>query len=373
MNSDRRANLQRKLTLTPVPKPPAGLADKIKGEIPKHLLLDTERERQRLSQSVAFNMRVAASILLLVSSVFIWLHVMSRQPEQQKVQREEQKPTLTARKQNRSVTAANQPAAAEATPTAIQPPLTRVARSAAKPKEERVLADRKRAPAPAALPAAAPPPPPAAVAERIGTLAAKSANVQDAGTSRFGVSFDRLDLSTTSLVQRFAAPAALPLHGLHLDVEAAAAPFDANTHLLRISVDAAEAGSDASVNVEFDSSSVIHHRPMVSIQSSVIGKDSSRTLLHRFELNSENGSDTSVVIVRFRYRTNEGSEETLETTLRRADVRSWQAASARMKAAALAASLGEALHAGGDRSAIAAEARRVGLPELAALAESPQR
>ena len=82
MNPNRRANLQRKLTLTPVPKPPAGLADKIKGEIPKHLLLDTERERERLSQSVAFNMRVAASILILVSSVYLGLQLIVRKSEE---------------------------------------------------------------------------------------------------------------------------------------------------------------------------------------------------------------------------------------------------------------------------------------------------
>ena len=97
MNSDRRANLQRKLTLTPVPKPPSGLVDKIKSEIPKNLLLDTEQERRRLSQSVAFNMRVAASILLLVSGLYVWLHLMSQKTE-------EQKPTLTTTKQSGRVT-----------------------------------------------------------------------------------------------------------------------------------------------------------------------------------------------------------------------------------------------------------------------------
>jgi hypothetical protein len=53
-------------------------------------------------------------------------------------------------------------------------------------------------------------------------------------------------------------------------------------------------------------------------------------------------------------------------------VRLWQGASPRMKGAALAAALGEALRSGGDRNAIAAEARRVGLPDLAALSENAQ-
>ncbi|HEY8848742.1 MAG TPA: hypothetical protein VIO12_05585, partial [Thermoanaerobaculia bacterium] len=142
MNSDRRANLQRKLTLTPVPKPPSGLADKIKSEIPKNLLLDTEQERRRLSQSVAFNMRVAASIRLLVSGLYVWLHLMSQKTE-------EQKPTLTTTKQSGRVTPPTDSFVPPAAPPATEPALAKVARAQAKPKEERVLADKKRDTAPA--------------------------------------------------------------------------------------------------------------------------------------------------------------------------------------------------------------------------------
>ena len=78
MTAKRKAELQRKLALAPVPKPPVGLADRIKGEIPKHLAVDAEKERVRLRQAVAFNVRVAASILLLVSSVYLALHLLSR-------------------------------------------------------------------------------------------------------------------------------------------------------------------------------------------------------------------------------------------------------------------------------------------------------
>ncbi len=78
MNANRKANLQRKLTLAPLPKPPAGLAERIKSEIPKHLRFDAERERERLSHSVAFNIRVAASILILISLAYLALQVMSR-------------------------------------------------------------------------------------------------------------------------------------------------------------------------------------------------------------------------------------------------------------------------------------------------------
>src|SRR5712691_1169058 len=78
MNTNRKADLQRKLTLVPAPKPPAGLAERIKTEIPKHLRFDAERERERLSQSVAFNIRVAASILILISCAYLALQVMTR-------------------------------------------------------------------------------------------------------------------------------------------------------------------------------------------------------------------------------------------------------------------------------------------------------
>ena len=78
MTAKRKAELQRKLALAPVPKPPVDLADRIKGQIPKHLAVDAEKERARLRQAVAFNVRVAASILLLVSSVYLALHLLSR-------------------------------------------------------------------------------------------------------------------------------------------------------------------------------------------------------------------------------------------------------------------------------------------------------
>src|SRR6266849_4253763 len=83
MNANRKADLQRKLTLAPVPKPPAGLAERIKREIPKDLRFNVESERERLSKAVAFNLRVAASILILVSSAYLGLQLLSRIDEKQ--------------------------------------------------------------------------------------------------------------------------------------------------------------------------------------------------------------------------------------------------------------------------------------------------
>lgn len=77
MRPNRKADLQRKLTLVSIPKPPVGLAERIKTDIPKHLPTSTEADRRRLSSAVAFNMRVAASVLLLIGSLFFALHLLN--------------------------------------------------------------------------------------------------------------------------------------------------------------------------------------------------------------------------------------------------------------------------------------------------------
>ncbi|HKR67085.1 MAG TPA: hypothetical protein VJZ00_25390, partial [Thermoanaerobaculia bacterium] len=74
MNSKRRAELQRRLSMGAVPRPPAGLAERIKNDIPKYL--EAEPERERFSRSIAFSMRIAASILLLITSVFVTLRYL---------------------------------------------------------------------------------------------------------------------------------------------------------------------------------------------------------------------------------------------------------------------------------------------------------
>lgn len=79
MNPKRRAELQRKLSLNAVPRPPAGLAERIKAEIPRYL--EIEAERARFSRSIAFNMRIAASILLLVTSLVVTVYLVSPEAE----------------------------------------------------------------------------------------------------------------------------------------------------------------------------------------------------------------------------------------------------------------------------------------------------
>jgi von Willebrand factor len=82
MNSKRKADLQRKLTLAPVARPPAGLADRIKNDIPEYLRPDADR--RRLTRSVNFNLRVAASLLVLISAVAGTIYLL--EPEEQLMQ-----------------------------------------------------------------------------------------------------------------------------------------------------------------------------------------------------------------------------------------------------------------------------------------------
>jgi hypothetical protein len=77
MNANKKADLQRRLTLASVPKPPEGLAERIKREIPDHFAAGQTEDRNRLASSIAFNMRVAASILLLISSVYVGFRLLA--------------------------------------------------------------------------------------------------------------------------------------------------------------------------------------------------------------------------------------------------------------------------------------------------------
>jgi len=78
MNQKKKADLQRKLTLAQVPKPPADLLEKIKQDIPSHLVMGGASERDRFSRSIFFNTRVAAAVLLVVTSTFLMLQFFSR-------------------------------------------------------------------------------------------------------------------------------------------------------------------------------------------------------------------------------------------------------------------------------------------------------
>jgi hypothetical protein len=67
MTTKRKAELQRKLSLRSVPRPPDDLLERIKADIPNYLTV--EAERQRFSRSIGFHLKIAASVLILVTSL----------------------------------------------------------------------------------------------------------------------------------------------------------------------------------------------------------------------------------------------------------------------------------------------------------------
>jgi hypothetical protein len=168
MNANRKADLQRKLTLVPLPKPPAGLAERIKTEIPKHLRFDAERERERLSQSVAFNIRVAASILILISCAYLAMQVLTRLDQRVDQRVDQQNPQRPAT----SIALKRDTPALAPAPAAVpqQAPAPRKLATRTRAKKQNV--------APVAV--AAPPPPVAAVAEA--APAREEAKVRTAAT-----------------------------------------------------------------------------------------------------------------------------------------------------------------------------------------------
>ena len=76
MTLNRKAELQRRLAMAPVATPPAGLADRIKADIPENLRFAPERGTEP-RKSMIFNLRIAASIVSQFRS-FIFCSAISR-------------------------------------------------------------------------------------------------------------------------------------------------------------------------------------------------------------------------------------------------------------------------------------------------------
>jgi hypothetical protein len=332
MSPNRKADLQRKLALAPVPKPPAGLADRIKREIPKQLpIQDTELERRRFSRAVAFNMRVAASILLLISSVYLCLNILSRGAKEKaamdNAERVLNAPESVATIKRAPVVTAPSASGVSAPATIAQSAPPKVlsnetprddqpAPIVAEAKTEK-LADnrevaRKRDEEPvsriAAVPPPEPPPVPAAprpaLADSISATAEapvvtvpaaagaipgdfiRSAKAADLSlgmpSTLFGIAVASQalakDKSASTLIERFASPAHLPSRGVRLEVDAAPAPFDSTKQLVRISIDLPSAevaaraavppiASDATLSIDFDEKNVGTRRPIVGVTS----------------------------------------------------------------------------------------------------------
>jgi hypothetical protein len=409
MSPNRKAELQRKLVLAPVPRPPKGLAERIKSDIPKQLALDTEKERRRFSQSIAFNLRVAASILLLISSVYLCIDILSRTAKEKSAianaERILSAPEATSRPMPPAAVALDQASQAPLAPQvaatdAIAPqkksnverdqPTPIVAEVRSEPlaehrdlekrdkEETRATADDRKegavagniAPAPVAPMIAAVPPPAApaeaparaAVAEKITVTASAPSILREAQaadlslgmpSTLFGINVAAKDNSTTTLVQRFAAPATRPSRGVRLEADAAPSPYDATTQLLRVSVDLPAAdvqngaaippiASDATLTIEFDDAHVRAHRPIAAAASPterVLVANTSATALYELELEPKTGRRDVIATVTLSYTSvRDGKKETITRTIRRGDIaRSWERASKRMKAASLGA------------------------------------
>ena len=66
-----RREIEKRLGALRAPQPPAGLAQRIKGEIPKDLASATEGDRLRLRRGVNMSLRIAVAIVMLL--LLIWL------------------------------------------------------------------------------------------------------------------------------------------------------------------------------------------------------------------------------------------------------------------------------------------------------------
>jgi len=393
MSPNRKADLQRKLAMAPLPKPPAGLAERIKSEIPQHLLVDVRKERERLSKSIAFNLRVAASILLLVGSAYLALHMLTHA----EVER-------TTRELPSNVVVARKPAAAPAAPARVAeaaPQPVEVPRALPEVKEEKKTRDAdktfaRREEAPVTV--AAPPPPPAplppeqpvaaprpvAQMDRINVgAAAPSAAAKVSGgfmqeanaaplalapATLFDIDVVRGDkeqqLRGGALIQHFAAPAAPP-SALRLDAETVMLD---GTPLLRVSVDAPAGqlpvAAASALDVVFDDDNVVSHRALAGTTTSTasaIPPGASVTALFTFEPKPDLGRRATIATVTLRYRSvDDGEEHVLTRKVR--GVNAWESASKRTKSTALAAALVTPL---ASDSSIAEKARAAGLDELA--------
>ncbi|MEK6371594.1 MAG: hypothetical protein AABO58_02755 [Acidobacteriota bacterium] len=343
MRPNRKADLQRKLSLAPVPKPPAGLADRIKGEIPKPLLVDAEKERVRLRQSVAFNIRVAASIILLVSSLYLALNLVSRKFAPEKFE---------AATNSAPAAPAPQPQLAAAreldriAPSPAPPPPSVAARpSRPRLNDQRQAIVAEARPEPIVLEEVASKDESAGVKEGVVGGVAEAITVNAAAPMAKAAAAPASQ-SADALVQRFAradnAPATLTL-----DVEAAAAPFDDAKYIVRVSLDGPH---DGRADVAFNDAAVAAWHGIASNGTSL------------YEITLRSGRTGNEVIATVR-------AGAMKRAIRRGDLREWNDASRRMKLASLAA----ALAAGAPPEKVAAKARAAGLDDLAAAAEARRR
>jgi hypothetical protein len=412
MTRNRKADLQRKLTMAPVAKPPAGLADRIKSDIPQYFAFQPEKERTQLRKSAMFNLRIAASIILLVSSLYLALHLISRNganldTHSMMASKDAVAPSRVA------VALPNTPptpGSARVEDHPDLPPLPRVpppASIAAQTPHERI-AEAKHEESVAmstgtpvyvadagqsrpitestsivntvpAAPMVAPPPPPAAEAPAITaeggapsrertfakSSAASPSETRDAAAPQArnfyaiqqAISHGETprDADTYAFVQHFAAPERKPAD-LRVELEASATPLDPSKWLLRVSVDA-PGKTSAAIDLAFGDAIAAHRVLTGSLAAN-------ETALYEIEFKPNAKTDETIATV----RTGDA-----KNTLRVADVRHWNEASPRMKRASLAAAWTRAPQSRKQTEEIVAKAREAHIDELADIAEQSVR
>jgi hypothetical protein len=418
MTRNRKADLQRKLTMAPVAKPPAGLADRIKRDIPGHFAFQAENERTQLRKSAMFNLRIAASIILLVSSLYLTLHLVSRNGANVDTRSMMESKDAAASAPRANAALPNTPPApgsARMQERADLPPLPRVpppTSIAAQTPRERIVEARHEesvsvtAAAPVyvadtiqaatvitdsvsvvnAAPAGAitaPPPPipapeaPTATAEggapaRERMMAKSSAapalsESRDAAAAppaaRNFIAVQQAisrgetprDIDAFTFVQHFAAPERKPAD-LRVELEASATPLDATKWLLRVSVDA-PGKTSTPIDLTFGDAVAVHR--------SVIGSVApNETALYEIEFKPNTKQDETIATVR---------AGDAKSTLRVADLHPWNTASPRMKRASLAAAWARAPQSRKQTEEIVAKAREAHIDELADIAEQSVR
>lgn len=407
MTRNRKAELQRKLAMAPVATPPAGLADRIKSEIPRQLGFESERAQAR--SSAMFNLRIAASIILLVSGLYIALRVLTPSELNQQPAKLSVKPKAASepRVAIAMPTTPPEPGSAREQPRSDLPPMptTPPARVAPLPsvriaeaKREEAIGVTTGAPAyvdtrqretsfdaqiaaantapPASAPAPAPPPS-AAVAEQAPVMgvmggalpkeqaAAKSSTftTHESAPERDFEAIQELIIrgetprlsDTSAIVQHFASPERTPAH-LRVEIEASGAPLDPTKWLLRVSIDA-PASASADIDLVFGEAVAAHH--------ALTGSPAlNETALYEIEFKPHATRDQIIATVKV---------GKTEETARVSDLQRWSAASTRMKRASLAAAWARTLQSRTKADVVVAKAREAHIDDLADMAERADR
>jgi hypothetical protein len=431
MTRNLKADLQRKLTMAPVAKPPAGLADRIKRDIPQQFAFQAENERTQVRKSAMFNLRIAASIILLVSSLYLALHLVSRNGsvvDTRSMMANKHAP-VAMKPAVALPSTPPEPGSARVQERADLPPLPRVpppTSIAAQPSRERIREERHQesvtmttgapvyvadagqtppitesisivntAPAPAAVAA----PPPLPVAEAPVMTAEGGAPARE----RTFAKSSHAPAPPPSAPPALAAPVPAPSEAR--DAVAAAPPVR-NFYAIQQAIARGETPRDVDAFAFVQHFAAPERKPAdlrVELEASAAPLDSTKSLLrvsvdapgktstpidlafgdaiagHRSVIGAIAANETALYEIDFKPGVK--SDDTIATvragdaksTLRVADLHHWNEASPRMKRASLAAAWARAPRSRKQTEEIVAKAREAHVDELADIAEESVR